>query len=1235
MLKKIYLFVFGLLISGYAAFAQNNTGSIKVLLKDKTNNEAIPFANVVAYQNGVQVGVGTTNMDGEVVIKPLSPGKYDVKGVYVGYQASETKGVVVGEGKTVNITIALSNGEGVKLDEVEVVAYQVPLIDPDTKSGGTVTREDYQNMATKDINSVAATTAGVFQSDEGKGLNVRGARDGATTYFVDGIKVIGGLSGLPQQSIEQINVITGGLPAMYGDATSGVISVTTRGPQAKFFGGVELISSQITDPYGYNSLGFSMGGPIISKTDSTGRKTPIVGFFLSGQGYYIKDPSPSGVPVYKLKDDKLKEIQEAPLVPSRSGSGYVKAAEFLTSDDFQTIKAHQNIAQRQIALNGKIDIKASPNTNITLGGAYDYSNLHNFIYAYSLYNPENNPQTIANHWRAYARVTQKFGNSNEKDKDKTQSVVNNAFFSFLASYENSASVTQDDTHKDKFFDYGYIGKFTRTYTDKMDITNYQFNPKLVVGNDTVKAYAYAGRREVNVAFQPSDLNYTSAQYTSYLYNQLGTIPTLNTIAENGGLRNGDQPNNGFLVYNLWSATGSQYPTYTKSNQSRARVAASFNADIKNNAITVGVEYDQSDQRFFQVNDATALWTRMRLLSDAHLQNLDLNNPILVPELSGTYPAYYYNNKYDSASQSEFSIKLLEKLGLPKNYTKSINVDELDPSTFSLNMFSAEDLLGQNSGSALVDYYGYDYKGNRTNKVTNLNDFLNQVDAYGKHTLPVGSFRPIYMAGYIQDNFQFRDIRFNIGLRIDRYDANQKTLKDIYSVYETKTVGETGSEFNHPSNMGSDYVVYTSNYTGGSVVGYRHNDTWYDAKGNELSDPTLLLANTGSGKLTPYLKHPEQYANGIRFSADAFANYKAQINAMPRIAFSFPISDVANFFAHYDMLTQRPGGNRLDPKDYYFLQSESSTPFLANPNLRPSKTTDYEFGYSQILNERKNASLTITTFYKEMRDMLTQKQIVGAFPRNYITYVNQDFGTSKGISVIFDMRRSGGSRINANYTLQFAEGSGSNANSGANLANSGQPNLRVTQPLDYDQRHNIVLTYDYRFGSGKDYHGPELKRKEGNPRQILKDIGFNLTWYIGSGTPYTRWSAPVAIGSNVRSNIAGSLNGSYKPWTIRGNLRIDKTIQLTWGKKEGEERKKANLNIYLQVLNLLNSKNILGVYNFTGNPNDDGYLSSPLAQSTIQSLNSPTGYVNQYTINMNNPSNYGLPRQIRIGLQLDF
>jgi hypothetical protein len=1184
-------------------------------------------------------------MDGECIIKPLSPGKYEVKGVYVGYQASQIEGIVVGEGKTAYVTIALSNGEGVKLDEVEVVTYQVPLVDPDTKTGQTVTREDYQNMATKNINSVAATTAGIYQADEGAGLNVRGGRSGATTYFVDGIKVIGGL-GLPQQGVEQINVITGGLPAMYGDATSGVISVTTRGPQGKFFGGVELISSQLTDAYGYNSLGFSFGGPIVTKTDSNGVKTPIVGFFLSGQGTYEKDPIPSYVKLYKLKDDKLKEIQETPLIPSRTGTGYNRALEYVTEGDFERVKAHQNIASRGIVLNGKVDFGTKDRkTTVTLGGAFEYTNGHSFIYSYSLYNPENNPISIGRTWRTYMRVTHKFGNQNpnSNDKEKEQSIISDPSFSFLASYEGVYGKTMDDTHKDKLFNYGYIGKFNRRFAQQENIYNYVFNPKLVVGNDTIKAYEYVARREVGADFEASDLNYNMARYTSYLYENLNSLPAgytgengglfgLDAVAILQGLRNGDQPQS---IYGLWAATGNQYGSYGYNNTTQFRIASSFNADVKNHQLTLGVEYDQRDQRGYSVY-AQGLWTRARLIANEHTKELDKTNPILNPDLSGTYPAYYYNYQYNESKQTEFSINLLEKMGLPKDYTGFVNIDELDPSMLDVKMFSAEDLLGQNSGNQFVDYYGYDYQGNRSNKPTNLNEFLNAKDANGFHTFPVGSFRPIYMAGYIQDKFDFRDMKFNVGVRIDRYDANQKVLKDQYLVFNAKTVGETTDEFSHPGNMGGDYVVYTSALNGGSVVGYRNGDQWYDSKGAEVSDPTILAGS--SGKVLPYLTETsyQAYLDGTPFVADAFKNYKAQINVMPRVAFSFPISDVANFYAHYDVLTKRPGGNRFDPKDYYFLQSESSTPGLANPGLKPEKTIDYEIGFNQILNERKNAKLGISAFYREMRDMLTQRQMISAFPRNYITYVNQDFGTTKGISVDLDFRRTGGSRINANYTLQFAEGSGSNANSGANLAASGQPNLRVTQPLDYDQRHTFVLNYDYRFGADKDYKGPKLKRKNGgNDIQLFKDLGFNLQFIVGSGTPYTRWSQAVALGGAVKSNIVGSINGSYKPWAFRSNLRIDKNVQLTWGKKDSEEKKHANLNIYLQVLNLFNTRNVLGVYNFTGNPDDDGYLNSPLAQSTVQSLNSPQGYIDQYNIYMNNPGNYNRPRVIRIGLQLDF
>src|ERR1043165_5577015 len=115
-MKKIYFALVMIVSAVLPSLGQNDNGAIKITLQDKTTKEVIPFANVVAYKDGVQVGVSTTNMDGEAMIKPLPPGKYTVKGIYVGYQAMEIKDVVVGEGKTAYVTLPLSNGEGVKLD---------------------------------------------------------------------------------------------------------------------------------------------------------------------------------------------------------------------------------------------------------------------------------------------------------------------------------------------------------------------------------------------------------------------------------------------------------------------------------------------------------------------------------------------------------------------------------------------------------------------------------------------------------------------------------------------------------------------------------------------------------------------------------------------------------------------------------------------------------------------------------------------------------------------------------------------------------------------------------------------------------------------------------------------------------------------------------------------------------------------------------------------------------------
>jgi uncharacterized protein YggE len=64
----------------------------------------------------------------------------------------------------------------------------------ETIPGGGVSRGDYQSMASRGVYSVAATTAGIYQSDESIGmysdeddiLNMRGSRSSNTSYYVDG-----------------------------------------------------------------------------------------------------------------------------------------------------------------------------------------------------------------------------------------------------------------------------------------------------------------------------------------------------------------------------------------------------------------------------------------------------------------------------------------------------------------------------------------------------------------------------------------------------------------------------------------------------------------------------------------------------------------------------------------------------------------------------------------------------------------------------------------------------------------------------------------------------------------------------------------------------------------------------------------------------------------------------------------------------------------------------------------
>ena len=1240
MLRKIYLTVILAFLSVFA-FAQ--TGTLKGVINNEMTGEPIPFANVVIEKNGVQSGGASSDFDGNYTIKPIEPGNYTVKATCVGFGTVEITGVIISANKITFQDIKLQ--EGIAIGEVKIIAFTKPLLDQDNLSGETKTAEEIVALPTRSVASVAATTAGIYQRDEGDGVNIRGSRGDATEYYIDGIKVRGAL-GVPTSGIEQITVITGGLPAQYGDATGGVISVTTKGPSSKLFGGLEFESSSLFDKYNYNLLGFALSGPIIKKRNKDGTKgNSILGYFISGEIRSVDDTDPSAIGRWKVKDAVLEDLKQNPfMIAPNASAGFLSRSEFLREKDFENVQARLNAHEDRRNISVKLDFKPANNTFLSLGGSYYYRKSRDFSSWRSMFSWEDNRESSQNTYRLFGKLTQKFG-SESSNEESSSSTIKNAFFTMQADYTNNRYTFLDAKHQDNLFHYGYVGRFN---TYKAPI----YQNDIVADSSsgiTYEAEVLSGFADTLYTYTPGGINpglenYTNAYYqmfsdygmTSYMAGFAGDANdgVIRTAADlmGQGLMNGDLPSS---VYSLYGNHGYMYNGYAKQENTQTTFKASGSADVKSHEISFGFEYEEREDYYYGTAPMN-LWNLMRQQANKHILELDLNNPIAVYENGIFQDTIEYNRLNADLDpftglptgefQSHFDRSLRESLGLDADGVEFIDIDSYDPSTFSLDLFSQDELL--NNGSSVVYYYGYDIYGNKIKENNTLDDFFTHTNG-NLNTRNIAPYNPIYQAGYIQDKFAIDDLIFNIGLRIDRFDANQKVLSDKYLLYSAYTAGSdfglSASGGSHPSTIGDDYVVYVDDFAAvnPNTVGYRNGDVWYNAEGIEISDP-LLLAEAAGGKIQPYIIEADEVGQ-VKVD-EVFEDYKPETVFMPRVAFSFPISDEAQFFAHYDVLTQRPPSfNRLEPVDYLFMADRVGAR-LNNPDLKPEKTVDYELGFAKTLSLK--SALKISAFYKELRDMIQVTNILGAYPAQYYTFGNIDFGTVKGMSINYDLRRTNNVQLTANYTLQFADGTGSSSTTAQQLVNDGFPNLRTTLPLDFDQRHNITANIDYRYGSGSKYNGPVLFGKN-----ILEGFGANLVLSAGSGRPYSQQSNILAVaqfGVNTRSTLEGSVNGAREPWTFRTDLRINKEVNF----KLSEDRK-LGMNVYMMIENLLNADNIVNVYRYTGNADDDGYLSSAEGEQYVSQQVNPMAFSDQYTLKVNNPDNYVRPRLIKLGMQVNF
>src|SRR3989338_4480093 len=1255
MLRKLNLLLASILLTVFYGYSQSGLGTIRGTIVDKESKEALYGCIVAIKQNGTVKGNATTDFDGKFQINSITPGSYDVEisNPGEGYQPSITTGVVVSSDRITFLDdLTLGKPESIKdMEEVVVIAYRVPLIERDGgPSGGRVTREDIARLPVRSAAGVASTIGGV-NTNEGSGeISVRGSRSDGTYFYIDGIKVRGS-SNLPKSAIEEGTVITGGIPANYGDATGGIISVTTRGPSAKYFGSLEAVTSGFyfkgsdpdgydgkvigLDKFGYNLVEGLISGPLWMQKDSTGKKTkPRLGFFLSANFTDEVDNRPLNGGSYRVKKDVRDALLANPLSPTSTGTGTFHNTSFLRKDDFEKVDWRMNARNTTLSSSAKIDVNTGPSVNLTFGGSLNYNYGNAYSYSNSLLNFTNFGKTNTLDWRVYGRFTQRFSNREEGSSSKIKS----AFYSIMVDFSKSKTNAFDPKHEFNLFNYGHVGKFVTTRRP-----SYEFDSKTL-------QYVHNGFRDVLVDFTPSETNSALAAITAQYYDIYAGDPVDNyenllQIQQGNALRNGDVPNS---FYGIWSNIGTPYNYFQKTENDQFRVTGSGSVNIGDHSISLGFEYEQRWDRGWTAGNSgpIGIWEIARQYTNFHISELDTTQFTVAD--SGSFQKITYERlnsgyAYTSGSgeyggvkngdnQTFFDYNLRNKLGLNPAGNDFIDIDQYDPNLYNFDMFAPDELF--NGGNNFVEYWGYDHTGKKVRGNTDIDKYFNEYDENGNYKRFIGAFQPVYISGYAMDKFAFNDIVFNVGVRVDVFDANQPVLKDKYLLYTANNVSEARAKASSdpntydwvviPESISDEATVYVNDVNNPTQInGFREGDTWYDANGIVTEDPKTIRCAAG---ISPWLKTPGAAATQT-ISSDAFEDYTPQINVMPRIAFSFPISDEASFFAHYDVLTKRPTtAARFNPIDYQFIESRSNV--VNNPNLLPEKTVDYELGFQQVLT--KTSSLKISAFYREQRNNVQLINVFEAYPNTYKTYGNRDFGTVKGITVSYDMRRTGNIRMTAAYTLQFADGTGSDATSASGLINAGLPNLRNIFPYSYDQRHAFAISLDYRYGEGADYNGPMI-----GDAKIFENTGLNILTNIYSGNPYSAQNDITGEGliSPNTAGLTGTTNGSRLPWQYRLDIQLDSTFNIDFG-KEGK-KKTTFLNVYIRATNLLNQMNVLGVYRATGNWNDDGYLAAAQYQTSIQNQLDEQSFRDYYAMKVQNPFNISSPRTIRLGVKFDF
>ncbi|MCU7490109.1 MAG: TonB-dependent receptor [Bacteroidota bacterium] len=246
--QKIKRAFYLLLITSQVLFAQGGKGKISGRIVDDRTNEPLVGVNIRIVDT--KMGA-TSDVEGRFNVINLNPAKYSVTASMIGYGTITQTGVEVFIDRTTEVTFRLKDAS-IQTQTVTILAERPKIIKDQTSTSATMDDEQIKASPVEGLRGIIDLSAS-FQKNAQGDYQVRGSGTNEVSFQVNGVEQGNSNTSVPGWGggtkannswkydvnpigVQQMQLISGGFSAEYGNAQAGIVKVVMKEGAPKFSG---------------------------------------------------------------------------------------------------------------------------------------------------------------------------------------------------------------------------------------------------------------------------------------------------------------------------------------------------------------------------------------------------------------------------------------------------------------------------------------------------------------------------------------------------------------------------------------------------------------------------------------------------------------------------------------------------------------------------------------------------------------------------------------------------------------------------------------------------------------------------------------------------------------------------------------------------------------------------------------------------------------------------------------